>query len=125
MLGSGKLMAFVATANADEAQQFYEGVLGLRLMEDTPFALVFDVDGTMLRVAKVESVVAAPYTVLGWEVGNIRQTVRALTEAGVVFDRFEGLSQDELGMWASPDGASIAWFKDPDGNRLSLAQFGG
>jgi catechol 2,3-dioxygenase-like lactoylglutathione lyase family enzyme len=112
MLASAKLMAFVATANAAEAQRFYAGVLGLRLVEDTPFALVF------------ASVSPMPFTVLGWEVGDIGEAVKALTAAGITFERYEGISQDELGIWQSPDNASIAWFKDPDGNQLSLAQFG-
>jgi catechol 2,3-dioxygenase-like lactoylglutathione lyase family enzyme len=121
-LGSAKIMALVATANPDAAQHFYCDVLGLRLLEDTPFALVLDAGGNVLRVQKVEEVVTPPYTSLGWEVDDIDSVAQSLTAAGVTFERFEFLTQDELGIWRAPDGASVAWFKDPDGNLLSLAQ---
>jgi catechol 2,3-dioxygenase-like lactoylglutathione lyase family enzyme len=122
MLGSAKVMAFVSTADAAEARRFYCDVLGLRLIEDSPFALVVDAGGTMLRIQKVETVVTPPYTSLGWEAGDIEATVRALTQDGVEFMRVDGIQQDELGIWTTPAGWKVAWFKDPDGNTLSLAQ---
>ena len=115
-------MTFVATAKPVEARAFYEGVLGLTFVEDSPFALVFDMHGSMLRIQKVTHVVATTYTDLGWQVADIRQAVKELTEAGVSFERYEGMPQDALGIWATPDGSAVAWFKDPDGNTLSLAQ---
>ena len=123
MLGNAKVVAFVATADPDAAQRFYGGTLGLRLVEDAPFALVFDAGGTMLRIQKLETVTAAVNTVLRWDVGDIRTPVDRLAAAGVVFERYAGLPQDEVGIWTSPDGALVAWFKDPDGNTLSLTQF--
>ena len=123
MLTSAQLVAFVATANAPAALEFYRDVLGLRLVADEPFALVFDAGGTMLRVAKVKEVAAAPYTVLGWRVENIREAARDLANRGVRFQHYDQMEQDELGIWASPSGAQVAWFKDPDGNVLSLTQF--
>jgi catechol 2,3-dioxygenase-like lactoylglutathione lyase family enzyme len=122
MLGSCDLTAFVATADAERAREFYERVLGLRLIADEPFALVFDANGTMLRISKVQSVAAAPYTVLGWNAGDIALVARALASKGVVFERYEGMAQDELGVWASPGGAKVAWFTDPDGNLLSVTE---
>ena len=122
MLGSCELTAFVATADAERARAFYEGVLGLRSVADEPFALVFDANGTSLRISKVQSVAAAPYTVLGWEVSDIAAVVRGLGEKGVMFERFPGMEQDELGVWASPGGAKVAWFKDPDANLLSVTE---
>ena len=121
MLNSSRIMAFVATARPEEARSFYEGVLGLRFVEDSPYALVFDANGITLRVQKVEAVAVAPYTALGWSVGDIAATIRALQKKGVRFERYEGLEQDELGVWSS-GAAKVAWFKDPDGNTLSLAQ---
>ena len=115
-------MTFVATAKPLEARAFYEGVLGLTFIEDSPFALVFDLHGTMLRIQKVSHVVSTTYTALGWQVSDIHEAVQMLTKAGVVFERYEGMPQDELGIWATPDGSAVAWFKDPDGNTLSLAQ---
>ncbi len=125
MLGSAKVMAFVATANPDAAKRFYAETLGLRLVEDGPFALVFDSNGTMLRVQKLEpsTLVTTPYTALGWDVIDITASVRSLVERGVAFEHYNGLPQDDLGIWTTPDGSRVAWFKDPDGNTLSLTQF--
>ena len=120
MLSSASLVGFVATANADASKQFYESVLGLALIEDTPFALVFNSNGTTLRIQKVQHLSRAPYTALGWAVHDIRSVVRALAAKGVVFQRYDGLGQDALGIWQSPGGALVAWFRDPDGNTLSL-----
>jgi catechol 2,3-dioxygenase-like lactoylglutathione lyase family enzyme len=122
MLNSASLVGFVATANPEAARQFYESVLGLTLVEDSPFALVFNANGTALRVQKVQRVSPAPYTALGWAVRDIRSTARALVARGVVFQRYESLPQDELGIWQAPGGALVAWFRDPDGNTLSLTE---
>jgi catechol 2,3-dioxygenase-like lactoylglutathione lyase family enzyme len=122
VLGSAKIVAFAAASDAARAKAFYRDVLGLRLVSEDGFALVFDAHGTMLRVALVKDVVAAPYTVLGWEVADMAATVRGLGEAGVQFERYPWMQQDELGIWRTPDGGSVAWFKDPDGNLLSLSQ---
>ncbi len=122
MLGSSELVAFVATTDLDRARAFYGGVLGLPLVEEGPFACVFDAHGTQLRVTPVAEILTAPYTVLGWAVVDIAATVRALGGAGVRFERFAGMEQDELGVWTAPGGARVAWFPDPDGNVLSLTQ---
>jgi len=123
MLSSCNIIAFVATTDAERAREFYAGVLGLRLVDDQPAALVFDAHGTMLRIAKVQQFTPARHTVLGWVVANVAGMVDGLTSAGVPFERFAGLQQDERGIWTSPDGAKIAWFKDPNGNILSLTEF--
>lgn len=115
-------MAFVATATPSLAKAFYGETLGLRLIGEDPYALVFDANGTMLRVQCVSAVTPAPYTVLGWQVADIAATVDALREAGVRFDRHEGMTQDDRGIWSSPSGARVAWFKDPAGNTLSITQ---
>lgn len=125
MLAKSDIIAFVTTADGERARKFYEGVLGLAVVEDTPFALVMDANGTMLRIAKAQKVVVVPYTVLGWKVNDIARVARELAAKGVQFERYEGMQQDEAGVWASPSGARIAWFKDPDGNTLSLTQFPG
>jgi len=117
-------MAFVATRDPDRARIFYRDTLGLRLeAEQLPFALVFDAHGTMLRVTVVRELVVAPYTVLGWDVPDITATAKALAAAGVKLERYPGMPQDELGIWTSPSGARVAWFKDPDGNVLGVTQF--
>ena len=122
MLRTSPLVGFVATANAEQARAFYAGVLGLELLEDSAFALVFGAAGTVIRVQKVERVTVAPYTALGWEVADIARAVGELASRGVLFERYPWMPQDEAGVWRTPDGAGVAWFKDPDGNTLSLTQ---
>ena len=122
LMYSEPLMAFVATAQPAIAMAFYQDTLRLPLIADEPFALVFNAHGTMLRVTKVEEVKAAPYTVLGWQVDDILAAAQELAERGVKFERYDGLKQDLSGVWTSPSGAKVAWFKDPDGNVLSLTQ---
>ena len=114
---------FLATANAERSRVFYEQVLGLAFVVDEPPALVFQVGDSMLRIQKVDRVHTAPYTALGWAVSDIRQTVNRLREAGVVFERYEGMNQDGDNIWPAPSGALVAWFRDPDGHVLSLTQF--
>jgi catechol 2,3-dioxygenase-like lactoylglutathione lyase family enzyme len=123
VLGSSHLIGFVATTDFDRARRFYLDVLGLRLVDESPFALVFDAHGTMLRVTAVDAVATPGYTVLGWRVDDVVASVRQLTEAGVNFCRYNGLTQDEHAIWTTPGGDQIAWFLDPDGNTLSLTQF--
>ena len=123
MLGTADVMAFVATKDPERAKTFYAETLGLRLLADEQYALVFDANGTKLRVQKVQKVTSAPYTTLGWEVPDIGHTVRALVGKGVAFMRIGFPGQDELGIWTADDGTKVAWFKDPDGNTLSLTQF--
>jgi catechol 2,3-dioxygenase-like lactoylglutathione lyase family enzyme len=122
-MNKSKVISFVATQNPAGALKFYAEILGLTLVRDDPFAMVFDANGTMLRVQKVHELVPAKHTVLGWEVTDIGATTRELAKRGVRFERYDGLAQDEPGVWTAPSGAKVAWFKDPDGNTLSLTQF--
>jgi catechol 2,3-dioxygenase-like lactoylglutathione lyase family enzyme len=116
-------MAFAATTDLAAARAFYQRALGLPLTGESPIACTFDAGGTTLRVNTAEAVIAAPYTVLGWTVTDIAATVGDLKARGVDFERFDGVEQDALGIWSAPGGALVAWFKDPDGNMLSLTQF--
>ncbi len=117
-------MAFSATTDGERAKAFYGDKLGLKLLEDSGFALVFDAGGTMLRVQKVKEVPEAKYTALGWEVPDIAAKVDELAAAGVKFEHYGIPGQDERGIWTPPGStAKVAWFKDPDGNILSLTQF--
>jgi catechol 2,3-dioxygenase-like lactoylglutathione lyase family enzyme len=122
MLNSAQLLAFAATRDGVKARQFYEGVLGLRVLSDDQFALALDANGTMLRVQKVLEFTPLPCTALGWQVTNIHAAVAALRQAGVTFQTYPGMGQDEHGIWHAPSGALVAWFKDPDENTLSLTQ---
>lgn len=123
MLSTCDLIAFAATASPERAREFYESVLGLRFVSDEPHALVFDANGTMLRIQKVQALDVAPYTRLGWRVPDIARAMAELASRGVTFTRYEFLPQDEHGVWTTPDGAKIAWFTDPDGNTLSLTEW--
>jgi len=122
MLGSAKLTAFAATTDAARAKAFYGKTLGLRLVHEDQFALVFDANGTTLRIQLVRMLTPHPFTSLGWEVTDIESTVSALIDRSVAFEMFEGMGQDARGIWNSPSGARVAWFKDPDGNLLSVTQ---
>jgi len=123
MLGKQTLVSFVAISDASRSRAFYEGTLGLSLVSDDPFALVFDANGTTIRLQKVPEFRPQPFTALGWTVDDIEAVVVALKQKGVPCERFPGMDQDELGVWVSPSGARVAWFKDPDGNVLSLTEF--
>jgi catechol 2,3-dioxygenase-like lactoylglutathione lyase family enzyme len=123
MLSTCDVIAFVATADPERSRQFYESTLGLRLVSDEPFALVFDAGGTMLRVQKAGAFQPHPFTALGWRVDDIAAEVRRLSEAGVSFVRYPHFEQDALGVWHAPGGAKVAWFRDPDGNTLSFTEF--
>jgi catechol 2,3-dioxygenase-like lactoylglutathione lyase family enzyme len=122
MLGSSKLVAFVAARDANLARAFYRDTLGLSPVSEDQFALVFDVQGTMLRVTLVPELSPAKYTVLGWEVADISGAVQSLGEKGVKFEHYGFPTQDERGVWTAAGGAKVAWFKDPDGNVLSITQ---
>jgi catechol 2,3-dioxygenase-like lactoylglutathione lyase family enzyme len=123
MLGSADVIAFVPTREPDRARTFYQKTLGLKFVSEDAFALVFNANGVTVRIANVSSVNGfkpAPFTILGWHVPSADKTVRALAKNGVKFERFQGMDQDALGIWKSPSGAHVAWFKDPDGNTLSI-----
>ncbi len=123
MLNKSTAMAFIPTTDLEEAKAFYRDVLGLKLMGEKEFALLFDANGTRLRVTKVNELTPAPYTIVGWIVDDIRETVEELGGSGVSFERFEELDQDEAGIKTFQNGDMVAWFADPDGNMLSVTQW--
>ena len=120
MIGHAKQVGFVGVSDLDAAERFYGSLLGLELVDARPFALVHETPISQLRITVVDEVRAAPYTVLGWIVEDLNSEVDRLVQAGVTFNRYPGMAQDERGIWTPPDGARLAWFDDPDGNNLSL-----
>ncbi len=120
MLEDATQVGFVGVSDLDSAQHFYGEVLGLGLSDARPYALVHETPGCHLRITLVDEVRAAPYTVLGWVVADLEAEIDRLLAAGVAFNRYDGMEQDERGIWTAPSGARIAWFHDPDGNNLSL-----
>ena len=122
MLGAAPFVGFIPVSDLARARPFYEGVLGLPVRGETPFALVLDAAGTTVRLTPVPDLVVQPFTVAGWDVSDIASAVEALAHRGVTCVRFEGMDQDDAGVWTSPGGDRVAWFRDPDGNTLSVTQ---
>jgi len=121
VLASAKPGAFLCTRDRATAKEFYGGTLGFFMTYEDEYALVFDLNGTALRISPLKNFTPQPFTVLGWQVDDVPATVKALTQAGVAFARFDGLEQDGLGMWSPGGDIKVAWFKDPDGNLLSVS----
>ena len=115
-----ELVAFLPSMDLDRSREFYEGVLGLELETQDGFACQFRSGGTRVRVTLVERFSPQPFTVLGWSVPDIEA---AMSDLDVTFERYDGMDQDERGVWTAPSGTRVAWFKDPDGNTLALSQF--
>jgi catechol 2,3-dioxygenase-like lactoylglutathione lyase family enzyme len=122
MLSDKKLKAFIPTVHPEKAKIFYKDVLGLTLLSEDNYALEFNANGTLLRITTVDRLNPHPFTVLGWNVDNIAFVIESLVSNGVVFERYDFFEQDKLGIWTSPSGAKVAWFKDTDGNLLSLTE---
>ena len=119
----GTLMAFIPTRDGDAARVFYEKKVGLRFISEDQFAVIFQSGANTIRISRTGSFTPAPFTILGWESSDIEQDVRDMTARGITFERYNYMGpQDELGIWTAPSGARIAWFKDPDGNTLSIGQ---
>jgi catechol 2,3-dioxygenase-like lactoylglutathione lyase family enzyme len=121
MLTDETLVAFLATANAEAARGFYEGVLGLTFVLDSEHLMVFQSGASRVSLQKADAVHPPHGTAMGWNVKDLRGTIRALMGKGVAFERYEGMQQDDLGVWSPAPGHGVAWFKDPDGNLLSLS----
>jgi catechol 2,3-dioxygenase-like lactoylglutathione lyase family enzyme len=123
-LTSGSLLGLVPTIDSVRAREFYVDTLGLGFVSEDLFAVVVRSGTNQIRIVKVDSFTPQPFTVVGWAVGDVRATVRDLTRRGVQFLRFEGMNQDEHGIWDPAGGGGVAWFKDPDGNTLSVSGHG-
>jgi catechol 2,3-dioxygenase-like lactoylglutathione lyase family enzyme len=122
MLASSKIIGFVPTKDSAKARAFYEGKLGFQFLSDDLFALVVRAGETMIRISKAKDFTPVPYTVMGWEVPNIEEIVDWLNQRGVEFEKYSFVHDAKRGIWTAPSGDKIAWFKDPDGNVLSVSQ---
>jgi catechol 2,3-dioxygenase-like lactoylglutathione lyase family enzyme len=123
VLAGAPFIGFIPVRDTSGARSFYEGILGLCVVEETSFALVVDASGTMLRLTGVPELAPQPFTIAGWQVPDVTAAVRQLNENGVRCIRYDGIEQDELAIWTTPGGDRVAWFQDPDGNTLSLTTF--
>ena len=122
MLADKELKAFVPTVMPDKAKSFYQDILGLKLLSEDNYALEFNANGVLLRVAIVPELKPHGFTVLGWNVPDISSVIKSLNSKGIVCEKYSFLNQDNLGIWISPGGSKVAWFRDPDGNILSLTE---
>jgi predicted enzyme related to lactoylglutathione lyase len=121
ILETGKPVIVICTRDRARAAEFYRETLGLAFAYEDNFATVFNVGGITLRVSTVTDFTPHEHTILGFNVPDVAATVRALREKGVTFNIYQGFGQDELGIWSPPGGAlRVAWFKDPEGNVLSV-----
>lgn len=125
MLASGKMVGFVPTKDYDKARAFYEGKLGCEFISLDQYALVMSVGGHKIRIAKVPNFTTLQGTILGWEVENIEAVVTWLRDKGDVLEKYPFVQDRELGIWTAPTGDKVGWFKDPDGNILSVSQHSG
>jgi len=122
MLADKKLKAFVPTIKPEEAKSFYKDVLGLKLLSQDDYALEFEANGTLLRVTIVQELKPQAFTVLGWNVDDIVSIIKSLNDKNIFCEKYDFFEQNDLGIWTSPNGSKVAWFKDPDGNVLSLTE---
>jgi catechol 2,3-dioxygenase-like lactoylglutathione lyase family enzyme len=122
MLKNLKMKAFVSTVKPDIARAFYEKTLGLKLLSEDNFGIEFEAGGAHLRLTYVEKLIPQPFTVLGWDTDDIESAIRSMNNQGITFERYDFIDQDEAGIWKAPGGTRVAWFKDPDGNLLSLSE---
>jgi len=123
MLEDKNLKAFIPTVEPEKAKNFYTNVLGLKLTSEDNYGMEFTTNGALLRITIVNKLTPLPFTVLGWDVDNLPSMILSLVKAGVEFERYNFLEQDDLGIWVAPGGVKVAWFKDPDGNLLSLTEY--
>jgi catechol 2,3-dioxygenase-like lactoylglutathione lyase family enzyme len=122
MLAASKLIGFVPTKDSNRARDFYESKLGFQFVSDDQFALVMQAGDSIIRIAKAANFTPVQYTVMGWEVTDIEAVVMWLNGRGVTFEKYPFVEDRKLGIWTTPNGDRVAWFKDPDGNVLSLSQ---
>jgi catechol 2,3-dioxygenase-like lactoylglutathione lyase family enzyme len=118
----GQLKAFVPTVQPEKAKSFYKDILGLKLLSEDNYALEFEANGTLLRVIIVQELKPQVFTVLGWNVSDISSVIKSLNDKNVFCEKYDFLEQDNLGVWTSPGRSKVAWFKDQDGNILSLTE---
>jgi len=122
VLRGNNIIGFVPTTDKAKARGFYEDVLGLEFQEEDTFAVVMNANGIDIRIVDVGQFTPFGFTILGWAVEDIAESVTTMRARGVVFETYDFLEHDDLGIWTAPDGARVAWFKDVDGNTLSVSQ---
>ena len=125
MLASAKLMGFLFTKDYDQSRSFFETKLGFQFVSLDQFALVMKIGETSIRISRIPNFVPAQGTVMGWQVQDIEAVVDWLTARGVTFEKYPFVQDQQRGIWSTPNGDKVAWFKDPDGNILGVSQHQG
>ena len=121
ILEAAKPAIIICTRDRARSVAFYRDTLGLAFVREDSFAAIFEVGGATLRVSYVADFAPHGHTILGFTVSDVRGVVQSLRENGVAFEHFPHIPHEEDGIWTAPSGAvSVAWFKDPDGNLLSV-----
>lgn len=122
MLSSSKIVGFVPTKDYTKARAFYEQKLGFVFVSLDQFALVVRAGAHQIRIAKMPDFTPLQGTILGWELENIQSVATWLKGRGVALEKFPFVQDPKLGIWTAPSGDKIAWFRDPDGDVLSISQ---
>jgi catechol 2,3-dioxygenase-like lactoylglutathione lyase family enzyme len=121
MLTDKKVKTFVSTSNVQGSKKFYNELLGFKLLSEDDYGVELEMNNTVLRVVTVaEPIQLQKFTILGWTVPDIHDTINFLKSKDITFEQYSFMEQDELGIWTAPDGTRVAWFKDPAGNLLSI-----
>jgi catechol 2,3-dioxygenase-like lactoylglutathione lyase family enzyme len=123
MFKNTKAFSSFSVDDLKKAKQFYAEVLGLDVSEQ-PEGLRLNASGTSIFVYPKPNHQPATFTILNFQVANVDEAVDALTKRGVKFEIYDqgDLKTDSKGIARDPRGPTIAWFKDPAGNFLSVAQ---
>jgi catechol 2,3-dioxygenase-like lactoylglutathione lyase family enzyme len=121
ILEAAKPTVVICTRDRDRATAFYRDILGLPVAYEDNFAAVLTSGSITLRISAVADFSPHEHTILGFNVPDVLATVNALREKGLAFTLYPHFQQDELGILTVPGSAiRVAWFKDPDGNVLSI-----
>jgi predicted enzyme related to lactoylglutathione lyase len=120
-LASAIPVAFISVSSRDAGLGFYRDTLGLTHASGDDFGDFFDIGGGRMRMTAMPDFKGGAHPVFGLQVNDIAATVTDLKAKGVAMTIYEGMGQDQNGIWTAPDGVNkVAWFADPDGNVLSL-----
>jgi predicted enzyme related to lactoylglutathione lyase len=124
VFGNTKAYSGFAVDDLERAREFYGDTLGLKtsVVDEENGLMVLHIAGDRnTLVYRKPDFTPATYTILNFPVDDVDEAVDQLTARGVRFERYDGFEQDEKGIARGP-GPTIAWFKDPAGNILSVLE---
>jgi len=122
MFNDAKIFSGFSVNDLQKAKQFYGDILGLQITEEAMGILKLHLTGgSEVIIYQKPNHVPATFTILNFQVKNIESTVVELISRGLTFERYDGFNADDKGIHRGY-GPSIAWFKDPSGNILSVLE---